>query len=261
MAEDLNQGSAGDAQQALDDLTVLSNVQTQSLGETRLTLNRAIDVNDGGMGSLAMVHQGSTSAPSVQTIAQAATGIADHVDIAVDQVGGTVQIGTVDNIQLEASQPFENPQVVEAGVVIQHLPDLAAPAEIFGTPAAPVEQVHVTTPVASAPPTVTAANISAATQAAASETAVNNAPNVGGVFKIQAVEPDNAAPTGIDPSKLTTGEDGSIKFGVIASDPDGDPLTITVGGGQHGTVTQSGGQWVYNPDADYNGIDSFVVSV
>jgi len=47
------------AQQALDDLTVLSDVGNQSMGDSRLNLVRNVDVSDAALGGLANVHQGS----------------------------------------------------------------------------------------------------------------------------------------------------------------------------------------------------------
>ncbi|MGE5503056.1 MAG: tandem-95 repeat protein [Actinomycetota bacterium] len=275
MAENIphvdDQDDRTDAQQALDDLTVLSNVQTQSMGESRLNQNRSTDINDSGFGSLAMVHQGSTSAPAVSSLPQALAGAGMGTDVVVDHTGGGTQLAGIDNLNLGPSDPFENPQWVDAGVVVQHLPDLAAATEIFGTPAAPVEQVQITQAVPPAIQAVNVVSVQAPTgPATTAEVAPNAAPEVAGVMGIQLDAPPEgaagqhnyvnyAAQTG--QFELEMGEGGGIRFGINASDPDGDPLTISVADGAHGTISQSGGQWVYTPDADYNGIDSFVVSV
>lgn len=46
-----NAAPSENAQQALDDLTVLSDVGNQSLGESRLNLVRNVDVSDAAMGA------------------------------------------------------------------------------------------------------------------------------------------------------------------------------------------------------------------
>ncbi len=46
-----------------------------------------------------------------------------------------------------------------------------------------------------------------------------------------------------------------------ASDPDGDPFTVTVGNAAHGITAIIDGVITYTPDADYDGPDSFVYVV
>ena len=61
---------------------------------------------------------------------------------------------------------------------------------------------------------------------------------------------------------ITTAEDAPKTFTVSASDPDGDALTYTASGAAHGTVTGgANGSFTYTPAADYNGSDSFTVTV
>ncbi|RTL31059.1 MAG: tandem-95 repeat protein, partial [Burkholderiales bacterium] len=62
---------------------------------------------------------------------------------------------------------------------------------------------------------------------------------------------------------ITTDEDKPVSGQVKATDPDGDPLTYAKGSDpQHGTVTvNEDGTWTYTPSKDYNGADSFTVTV
>jgi len=73
---------------------------------------------------------------------------------------------------------------------------------------------------------------------------------------------------GFDPRtgnyNVTTPEDTPVKGQVKATDVDGDPLTYTLGDTTpaHGTVlVNADGTWVYTPNKDYHGSDSFTVLV
>ncbi len=63
--------------------------------------------------------------------------------------------------------------------------------------------------------------------------------------------------------KATTDEDTPVSGKVKASDADGDPLTFSKGSNpEHGTVVvNADGSWTYTPNKDYNGPDSFTVTV
>ena len=67
MAEQNDQPSQNNngasAQQDLDDLTVLANVDGRTLGDARLNAVRTADVSDTQLGNLANVQQGSTGSP------------------------------------------------------------------------------------------------------------------------------------------------------------------------------------------------------
>ncbi|HAY29404.1 MAG TPA: hypothetical protein DCY47_18415, partial [Candidatus Accumulibacter sp.] len=57
-------------------------------------------------------------------------------------------------------------------------------------------------------------------------------------------------------------EDGAIVLDLLAmaSDADGDPLTLTTGTPQHGRLTPTGdGRYAYRPAADYHGDDFFAI--
>jgi len=66
-----------------------------------------------------------------------------------------------------------------------------------------------------------------------------------------------------DTQSVTTPEDTPLNGTVIATDPDGDPLTFSKASDpQHGTViVNSDGTYTYSPALNYNGPDSFTVTV
>lgn len=67
----------------------------------------------------------------------------------------------------------------------------------------------------------------------------------------------NDPPVASDQSE-TTAEDAAIVFDLDVSDPDGDPLTISVDAGpDHGAVSVLGTSVTYTPAADYHGPDAF----
>ncbi len=74
------------------------------------------------------------------------------------------------------------------------------------------------------------------------------------------VTPVNDAPTA-DDQTLSTPEDTALAVTLTATDPDGDPLTWTVGTPAHGTLTGTAPSLTYTPDADYTGPDSFTFTV
>ncbi|WP_257558340.1 tandem-95 repeat protein [Sphingobium sp. CFD-2] len=61
---------------------------------------------------------------------------------------------------------------------------------------------------------------------------------------------------------VTTKEDAAATISVSATDANGDALAYTAGEAAHGTVTGGdNGAFVYTPNADFNGADSFEVTV
>lgn len=77
------------------------------------------------------------------------------------------------------------------------------------------------------------------------------------------VTPVNDAPTSND-QNLVTNEDTPVNGQVVASDIDGDTLGYSVSGQPaNGSVTlnPATGSFVYTPNANYNGSDSFVVTI
>ncbi|AZN37284.1 retention module-containing protein [Iodobacter ciconiae] len=77
-----------------------------------------------------------------------------------------------------------------------------------------------------------------------------------------AVDPVNDAPVGTNQTVVTP-EDTPINGQLVATDKDGDPLTFSAKDQPaHGTVTVNpDGSYVYTPATDYNGKDSFTVTV
>jgi len=76
------------------------------------------------------------------------------------------------------------------------------------------------------------------------------------------VNPVNDAPTGTGDAK-TTNEDTPVNGAVSGNDVDGDALTFTKATDPaHGTaVVNPDGTYTYTPDTDYNGPDSFTISI
>ncbi|RYD99075.1 MAG: tandem-95 repeat protein [Sphingobacteriales bacterium] len=76
------------------------------------------------------------------------------------------------------------------------------------------------------------------------------------------IAPTNVAPVVTAPA-ITTNEDTPVNGKITATDADGDPLTFTlVTPPAHGTlVLNPDGTYTYTPNANYNGTDSFVVTV
>ena len=72
---------------------------------------------------------------------------------------------------------------------------------------------------------------------------------------------ENAPVAGDD--SATTQEDTPVVIDLLAndSDPDGDPLTVVLGTPSNGEVVFENGEYVYTPDADFNGQDSFTYEV
>jgi VCBS repeat-containing protein len=78
-------------------------------------------------------------------------------------------------------------------------------------------------------------------------------------FSVTAV---NDAPTVTTPVTVNTNEDTKLVGQVAASDADGDVLVYQAGTAQHGTVSVNAqGQYTYTPTSNYNGADSFIITV
>ncbi|NQD38888.1 tandem-95 repeat protein [Permianibacter sp. IMCC34836] len=76
------------------------------------------------------------------------------------------------------------------------------------------------------------------------------------------VTAENDAPIAADQT-ISTDEDTAVTGAIIATDADGDALTYSLGtAAANGTVTlNADGSYSYQPNADFNGSDSFVVTV
>lgn len=78
------------------------------------------------------------------------------------------------------------------------------------------------------------------------------------------IDATNHAPVVTSPSTAMTDEDTPLSGQVVATDVDGDTVTYTLkgDGAAHGTVNiDEHGNWTYTPGANYNGSDSFIVTV
>ena len=84
--------SNADEEQAFDDLTVLSNIQEQSLGATALNVVRPTEVGGAGIGNLAMVNEGGTFTPETSQRAQVRL-LNDVAEESVSASGSTAQGG------------------------------------------------------------------------------------------------------------------------------------------------------------------------
>ncbi len=74
----------------------------------------------------------------------------------------------------------------------------------------------------------------------------------------------NDAPVPSYLSSISTNEDAAVNESFTATDVDLDELTLSVkdeNKPNHGTVTLSEGEYTYTPIADYNGADSFIITV
>jgi VCBS repeat-containing protein len=88
------------------------------------------------------------------------------------------------------------------------------------------------------------------------------APPVDAVVNV-TVNAVNAVPVVVSPAVASTNEDTQLVGQVSATDVDGDTLTYQVGtNAQHGTVSVNAqGQYIYTPDLNFNGNDSFIIKV
>jgi len=65
-------------------------------------------------------------------------------------------------------------------------------------------------------------------------------------------------PPTADPQTVITAEDTAVRITLIATDPDGDPLSyFVVSGPTNGVLSGMAPDLNYNPDGDFNGTDSF----
>lgn len=70
------------------------------------------------------------------------------------------------------------------------------------------------------------------------------------------VTPKNSKPVA-SPQSIVLAEDSSIAIHLVASDPEGSPVTYTVGTPLHGVLTGTAPNLTYKPVANYNGTDAF----
>ncbi|OAN43014.1 hypothetical protein A6A04_09975 [Paramagnetospirillum marisnigri] len=264
-----NSGSGENAQQALDDLTVLQNVENQTLGDTRLNVARPVDVSDTSLGNLANVQQGSRSAPQVQDVGAITGGVSVALDVAIESTQG----GTTKPVELESTpvDTVEETPVVEIEAQsakplnVRAFDDLARPDETFK----PQELPEGRPTEVDAPDGVVTGGIQQAVveeapvvEEAEQQETINTAPDAPEIT-IDTGEAENVSPE-LTGASLYSLEDTprSFRFGVSASDADGDTLTFAITNPAHGSITQNAsGEYIYNLEGDWNGTDSFTVTV
>ncbi|WP_439546592.1 putative Ig domain-containing protein [Sandarakinorhabdus sp.] len=71
----------------------------------------------------------------------------------------------------------------------------------------------------------------------------------------------NSPPTVTANQAVTTAEDQAVTVTVVASDPDGDQLTYAASAPTKGAIVSNGNSFVYTPGRDFNGSDSFTVTI
>ncbi|MBF0327071.1 MAG: tandem-95 repeat protein, partial [Alphaproteobacteria bacterium] len=245
-----NSGSQGVAQQALDDLTVLSDVGTQNMGETRLNVARAVDVNDAALGSLATIHQGSNEGEQIQQGLDLQVGEIVLDDISVDQGKTTVietpPVAELDGAAAEAAQDV----AVDTRLNVRIQDDLTEQNVIFGDPIV-VEQTAEEAAAAAAAAETAAVDVTEIVpETALEEVFVDAPPAIGGIyFDDPATSDPTLVPLG---SPQAINEDGELKFVIDAVDPDGGAVNISFSQPTHGSITiNDDGSYSYTPDENY----------
>jgi large repetitive protein len=248
------------AQQALDDLTVLSDVGNQSLGESRLNLVRNVDVSDAAMGGLATIHQGSGSGNQVQDGLQVQAGLIQTEEIVVEQAPpAPVELPEVAPIDTEEADPAA--EIIDTSVNMEVQEDLSAQNIVFGEGIEIVEEDEVEAVVDEAAlEVVTEEVVEVVPDAVLEETFVDSQPTIGGI--LIDIPGDNDPSLVPVPTPIDWTEDQNLTFGVDASDPDGGTVVINFSEPANGVIIVNGdGTYEYRPDADYFGTDSFTVFV
>ena len=250
------------AQQALDDLTVLSNVGDQSMGEARLNAVRATDLSEGALGTLATIHQGSSGAPVVQQGFAAQTGDILSTEITVESAEAAPIAPDVASAPI-AALAAETEAAPDTAPRLAGQNDLYGGNVLFGDSIAP-ETVTETATAAAAADTVQAQTIETASVPAAPEAPlfIDQMPVFGGVNLIT----QDGTPNAGGPYALSGTEGHKVAFAINAYDPDGGELSYSFTGAEHGTIARDPitGQWAYTPNPDqmdWFGTETIVVSV
>ncbi|KIL98339.1 Large exoprotein involved in heme utilization or adhesion [Paramagnetospirillum magnetotacticum MS-1] len=247
----VNENSDGDkAKQDLDDLTVLSRVDGNSLGDARLNTVRSADISDTQLGNLANVQQGSSGSPQAQNLGGLSGGAKTGLDVAIDaSKDANVAPPPLDSAPVTVSDDaaFVQVQANHPGQLnVQEFADLARPDTEF-KPQDRVEAPQVgNAPIAGFTPAT-----SVQQTAVPAEHAAEKAPELH--------DKVNHAPTTQDVSLTGGNEDNVIIIRTSdllknAGDADGDSLTVTNLTANHGTLVDNhDGTYSFTPDANYHG--------
>ncbi|MEW5726280.1 MAG: tandem-95 repeat protein [Pseudomonadota bacterium] len=274
-----------EARQDLDDLTVLAKADGAGLDEARLTVAKPAEVDEAKLGSLATIHQGSRSAPSVGDLSGLMTGggVRVETDIAGD-TGRVAGIGVADIVLGQGGTDTMAEAAADAARPAAAVAPLRAPPPDAADTATPGGALH---PEAANQAEDWTADREAGGGAAATTAAalpVGEPPPIPAGTTPEAVtadddqeeeslvdepsepaEPTNAAPVILGATGTAGAEDHAVSGAILAADADGDALAFTLaeaGLPAHGTVTLTAdGTYTYLPAADWSGTDSFTVNV
>ncbi|MBC7908143.1 MAG: cadherin-like domain-containing protein, partial [Rhodospirillaceae bacterium] len=261
-----------EAQKALDDLTVLSNVGNQDMGAARLNNPRPVDVSEGALGGLANIHQGSETAPSVQEGLDVDVGAIEERGVTLESAPLTVAEAPppAPEVVAQAEAPEAAPETAPRETV---QPILAPAAPVF-TP--PTPEAVVDQPVVEQMPLPEVEVIDAplaieqtVPEAPVDELRLDLPPVVGDIRVIfRDEDPTDPTDPNVDPNLASfdlTGKEGhDIHFRIDAFDPDGGSVSINFSAGAHGfvAVDPQTGDYVYHPTgSNWYGDDTVTVYV
>ncbi|MBI5164961.1 MAG: cadherin-like domain-containing protein, partial [Magnetospirillum sp.] len=258
------------AQQNLDDLTVLTNVSAPNLGETRLNVTRSVEIDDGKLGALATVHQGSTAAPASGGADELAVGDGGGRGIVVDAVGEGGGIAAIPPLVVAATEGALSATAYTPGEISGEAP--VAPDSFV--PPAPAPQSAVETvdaeiageapaaaePVVPAQPAeipAAAAVVPADELLPAADAAANLAPVVEGSLDLGAFLTEDTSTFLSKAALLANASDADgdaldVVDAPVATDADGNAVAATfVPVEENGVVIG----WTVTPPENYNGSD------
>ncbi|MCA1909699.1 MAG: tandem-95 repeat protein, partial [Magnetospirillum sp.] len=257
-----NGATSENAQQALDDLTVLSEIGNQSLGDSKLNLVRNVDVSDAALGGLANVHQGSGTGNQVQQGLEVQAGLIQTEEIVVEQAPATpVQPPEVPPTEA-AEEEAEDQEIIDTAVNLGIQEDLSEANIVFGDgiPTNVTDTGDLLGETSGVEAVAEEVIQDVIPEATLEDAFVDSQPVFGGI-RIDVPGDDDPSLVPV-PTPLDWTEDTTLTFGIDATDPDGGDVTITFLQPEHGTVTvNADGTYSYEPTQDYFGDDSFTVFV
>ena len=262
---DHNTGTGDGAHQALDDLTVLQNVDSQTLGDARLNVARPVDVSDTSLGNLANVQQGSTSNPQVQDVGGIVGGVNVALDVAIETSQSSSSAPPVlESTPVETEEEAATIAIRADGVKplnVRAFDDLARPDAEFQA-----QEVTAGDGLGGGP---VGGVVTGAAPDAVAPLEEAPAPEEEEIEQVAEVEEEvNTAPT-VDAEGAGSGH-GVIGGRVVASDADGDALSFSLSGADedgllhldNGTVSiDASGNYVFTPVSGWHGGDTATFQV